>query len=91
MLLCLNNYLSTLHHLHVLGHFDTERVRKVYDSHFPLQSSSITQHAKKVVSNSPGLVDFAIGLEMSLFLTCPTGKCGFLGKFRLQKDCNQSR
>ena len=25
-----------------------------------------------------------------LFLTCPTGKCCFLGKFKLQKDCNQS-
>ena len=25
-----------------------------------------------------------------LFLTCPTGKCCFLVKFKLQKDCNQS-
>ena len=31
------------------------------------------QHAKKVVSDSAGLVDFAI-----LFLTCPTGKWCFL-------------
>ena len=25
-----------------------------------------------------------------LFLTCPTGKYCFLGKFKLEKDCNQS-
>ena len=28
------------------------------------------QHAKKVVSNSPGLVDFAIGLVNSVFNLC---------------------
>ena len=33
----------------------------------------LAQRAKKVVSNSPGLVDFAIGLVNSV-LTCPTGK-----------------
>ena len=37
-----------------------------------------SQHAKKVVSNSPRIVDFAIGLDC------------FLGKFKLQRDCNQS-
>ena len=31
------------------------------------------QRAKKVVSDSPGLVDIAIGLVNSV-LTCPTGK-----------------
>ena len=31
------------------------------------------QRAKKVVSDSPGLMDFAIGLVNSVF-TCPTGK-----------------
>ena len=35
------------------------------------------QRAKKVMSNSPGLVDFAIGLVNSV-LTCPTGKWYFL-------------
>ena len=48
------------------------------------------QSAKKVVSDSPGLGDFAIGLVFFLFLTCPRGKCCFLGKFKLQKDCYQS-
>ena len=33
----------------------------------------LVQHAKKVVSDSPGLLDFAIRLVI-LFLTCPTGK-----------------
>ena len=40
------------------------------------------QHAKKVVSDSLGLVDFAIGLVNSI-LNLP-------GKFKLQKNCNQS-
>ena len=31
------------------------------------------QRAKKVVSDCPGLVDFAIGQVNSVF-TCPTGK-----------------
>ena len=47
------------------------------------------QRAKKGLSDSLGLVDFAIGLVI-LFLTCPTGKCCFFGKFKLQEDCNQS-
>ena len=60
--------------------------------HFPAKSartSKLRQRAKKVVSDSPGLVDFAIGLVI-LFLTCPMGKCFLGGKFKLQKDCNQS-
>ena len=36
------------------------------------------QHAKKVVSYSPGLVDFAFGQVNSVFNQCPTGKCCFL-------------
>ena len=35
------------------------------------------QRAKSVVSDSQGVVDFAIGLVF-LFLTCSTGKCCFL-------------
>ena len=38
----------------------------------------LKQHAKKVMSHSPGLVDFAIRLV------------NFRGKFKLQKDCNRS-
>ena len=40
------------------------------------------QRAKKVVFDSPGLVDFAIGLVF-LFLSCPTGKCCFLGEIQI--------
>ena len=35
------------------------------------------QHAKKAVSNSPGLVDFAIGLVNSVF-NLPDGQVKFL-------------
>ena len=39
----------------------------------------LLQRAKKVVSDSPGLVDFAIGLVIFVLnLNCLTGKC-FLG------------
>ena len=47
------------------------------------------QHAKKVVSNSLGLVDFAIGLVNSI-LNLPDGQVIFRGKFKLLKNCNQS-
>ena len=44
------------------------------------------QGVKKVVSDSPGLVDFAIKLVI-LVLNLPDGKCCFLRKFKLQKNC----
>ena len=47
------------------------------------------QRAKKVVSDSPGLVDFAFGLVNSV-LNLSDGQVNFLGKFKLQKDGNQS-
>ena len=49
----------------------------------------LQQRAKKVVSDSPGLVDFAVGL-VNFVLNLPNGQVTFLGKFKLQKDCNQS-
>ena len=36
-----------------------------------------TQHAKKVVSDSPGLVDFAVGLVDSV-INLPDGQVNFL-------------
>ena len=42
----------------------------------------LPQRAKRVVSDSPGLVDFAI-----LCLTCPTGKWRFFGELKFQKYC----
>ena len=47
------------------------------------------QHAKKVVSDSLGLVDFAVGIVNSV-LNLPNGQVVFWGKFKLQKNCNQS-
>ena len=47
------------------------------------------QYAKKVVSNSLGLVDFAFGL-VNTVLNLPNRQVNFLGKFKLQKDGNQS-
>ena len=47
-----------------------------------------TGAACKVVSDSPALVDFAIGL-VNHVLDLPEGQLKFLGKFKLQKNCNQ--
>ena len=48
------------------------------------------QHAKEVVSDNLGIVDFAIGLVNSV-LNLPDGQVIFLGgEFKLQKKCNQS-
>jgi len=60
----------------------------LFACHGPILSA---QRAKKVVSDSPGLVDFAIGLVIFVLdlLEDPKGKCCFSGKFKLQKDCNQ--
>ena len=48
----------------------------------------IYQHAKKDVSDSPGLVDFVIRL-VNCVLNLPAGQVKFFGKFKLQKNCNQ--
>ena len=44
------------------------------------------QRAKKVVSDSPGLVDFAIGLLNSV-INLPNRQVKFFEKFKLQKNC----
>ena len=44
------------------------------------------QHAKKVVFDSPGLVDFAIGLKNSV-LKLPDGQVTFCEEFTSQKNC----
>ena len=43
------------------------------------ENSYLLQRAKKVVSDSPGKVDFAIGL-MNPVLNLPEGQAMFLGK-----------
>ena len=54
------------------------------DSKFPAM-----QHAKKIVSDSPGLVNFAFGL-VKFVLNLPDGQVNFWEKFKVQNDCNQS-
>ena len=54
-----------------------------------LDSYYYEERVKKVVSDSPGLVDFAIG-PLIFVLNRYNGKVLFLEKFKLQKDCNQS-
>ena len=44
------------------------------------------QRAKKVVSDSPGLVDFAIRLENSV-INLSDGQVNFFEDFTLQKNC----
>ena len=44
------------------------------------------QCAKKVLSDSPGLVDFAVGLENSV-LNLPDGQVKFFEEFKLPKNC----
>jgi len=46
----------------------------------------LNQHAKKVVSGSPGLVDFSIWLVNSV-LNLPNGQVKFIEEFNLQKNC----
>ena len=47
------------------------------------------QHAKKVVSDRPGLVDFTIRLVNSV-LKLPIGKVNFGVEFKLYKNCQVS-
>ena len=47
------------------------------------------QRAKKVMSDSLGLVDYVIGPVNSV-LNLPDRQMVFLGEFKLQKNCNQS-
>ena len=42
----------------------------------------MTQHAKKVVSDSPALVDFSIGLVIFVF-NLPDGQVLFLGEIQI--------
>ena len=44
------------------------------------------QCAKKVVSDCPGLVDFAIGL-VNFVLNLPNGQVKFFEEFKLQMNC----
>ena len=51
--------------------------------------ADVQQRLKKVVYDSPGLVDFAVRLVNSVH-NFPNGQVKFLGEFKLQKSSNQS-
>ena len=44
------------------------------------------QHAKRVVSDTPELLDFAIGL-VNPVINLPNGQVKFFEEFKLQKNC----
>ena len=50
------------------------------------QISDRKQRAKKVVSDSPGLVNFAMGLVNSV-INWPDGQVNIFEEFKLQKNC----
>ena len=51
----------------------------------------VTQRAKKGMSDSLGLVDFATCIRiLNSVLKLPNGQVKFFGEFKLQKNCNQS-
>ena len=52
----------------------------------PDKTNAAVQRSKIVVSNSPGLVDFAIGLVSSV-INLPDGQVKFFEEFKLQKYC----
>ena len=54
--------------------------------HYPLSDNYKNQRAKKVVSDSQGLVDFASGLVNSV-INLPDGQVKFFEEFKLQKNC----
>ena len=56
-----------------------------HKEHFTGETSMPQQCAKKVVSDSPGLVDFAIGLVNSV-LNLPDGQVKYFEKFNSRKD-----
>ena len=55
--------------------------------HCSIQCTLQFRCAKKVVSSSPGLVDFATGLANSLLNNLPNGQVKFFEEFKLQKKC----
>ena len=52
-----------------------------FTSHWSYFVVGVLQHAKKVVSDSPGLVDFTIGLVNSVF-NWPDGEVMFFEEFK---------
>ena len=71
----ISNYFMRNHHAFWTGSFQC-----LAKSLLQKPSSESKQRAKKVVSDSPGLVDFAIGLVNSVF-NLPDGQVMFFEEF----------
>ena len=65
---------------------ETSRWRSVLQSEATFNFNVRERRAKKVVSDSPGLVDFATELVNSV-LNLPDGQVKFFEEFKLQKKC----
>ena len=65
-------------------------LKKFFLLQYNLNTQRAKQHAKKVMSDSPGLVDFAIGIVIFVLNLPNRQVLFFFGKFTLQKDYNQS-
>ena len=48
-----------------------------------IYTRNLSQRAKKVVSDSPGLVDFAIGLVIFVLLNLPQGQVLYFGGIQI--------
>ena len=59
--------------------------KKTFNDHYFL-TNYIAQSAKKVVPNSPRLVDFAIGIVNSV-INLPDGQVKLFEELKLQKNC----
>ena len=65
---------------------ETSRWRSVLQSEAAVNFNVREQRAKKVLSDSPGLVDFAIEIVNSV-LNLPDEQVKFFEEFKLQKNC----
>ena len=65
----------------------TSRWRSVLRSEATVNFNVRKQRAKKVVSDSPGIVDFAIELVNSALTDLPDKQVKFFEEFKLQKNC----
>ena len=65
---------------------ETSRCRSILQSEAAVNFNVREQRAKKVLSDSPGLVDFAIEIVNSV-LNLPDEQMKFFEEFKLQKNC----
>ena len=77
-------YLQIIIYLFSLLHVHSRTYTEILRTSRGKLNIKILQHAKKVVSDSPGLVDFVIGL-VNFVLYLPNWQVKFFEEFKLQK------